>query len=117
MGKTGLMGLNHHFKLGWYRKLEDWLLKKERNQRRPGSRRKKMGSFLIPWVYILGKACYWMKRTMYVLCVCLFVIQRMHIVLMMWMKRILKKIRRISMQSIIFNIHYYHFLVSSCIWA
>jgi len=28
-----------------------------------------------------------------------------------------EKIRRISMQSIFFNIHYYHFLVSSCIWA
>jgi hypothetical protein len=28
-----------------------------------------------------------------------------------------KIIRRMSMQPIIFNIHYYHFLVSSCIWA
>jgi hypothetical protein len=28
---------------GWYRKQEDWLLKKECNQRRPGCGRKKMG--------------------------------------------------------------------------
>lgn len=100
---------------GWYRKQEDWLLKKERNQRRPGCRRKKMG---VGPSFPLGLHCMHFvlldgKNTV---CICMFMCACVRDAMkrerwddcVLFRQRILK-LRIYQMQFIKI-----HFLVSSC---
>lgn len=68
----GKMGLS----LGWYRKKEDWLLKKDCNQRRSGGRRKKMvlcprGNYFAACV--MERTVWLCEWCSFIVCVCVYV--------------------------------------------